>query len=113
MKKISIIAFLLIVCGCSNKLKSEIDKLLAEKDYLSLALLCSELKAKEFENECKLGMGKVEEEILKILSDSKDLPFSKIHVESAKRKKIEELLRKNTHLQIKYSNIWKESVYLY
>ncbi|MBE7410661.1 MAG: hypothetical protein L6Q54_07250 [Leptospiraceae bacterium] len=85
--------------------------MIEDKNYIALAILCSEIQENVFEKECSLGMKKSEEEISDIVNGLKDLPFSKVHVEQNKRKLIEVLFKKNTHLQIKYSQIWKESVY--
>ncbi len=113
MKRSLIVAIAIIsfTLSCKNKLQSEVEDYLQNEDYISLAILCTEKKSKEIEKECEIGLEKTEEEINSILRGMADLPFSKLHIDKNKREKVENLFKKNTHLNIKYFEIWKEAVY--
>lgn len=109
--KLVLIALLFFDFSCKSKLKSEIEGYLQNEDFISAAILCSEKKSQEIEKECEVGIKKAEEEINLILRDRIDLPFSKLHIDPNKREKIKILLQKNAHMNIKYFEIWKESVF--
>jgi hypothetical protein len=75
-----------------------------------LAILCADYKEKKYEKECLEGRRKSEEEIDRILSKQKDLPFFKLKIDLETYTKIDSLLKKDIYLGIKYRSIWRETI---
>lgn len=81
-----------------------------EKDHFAVSTYCGEHKVKRYEKECKEAALKAEKEIEEVISLKADLPYSRLIIESEKKEKIEKLLQKNVHLDIKYGSIWRELI---
>lgn len=110
-KFIIIFLSLYLLMNCSrNKLEREIEKSLKNQDFLGAAVLCSEYNEKKYKEDCKKAIQIAEQEVDRILSEKRELPFFKLIIEDEKKKKIQELLKKNIHLGIKYRKLWNEIV---
>lgn len=102
---------ILLLNNCKqDKLEKEISKSLRKQDFLTASVLCSEYQGKKYSEECKKALGVAEAEIEQILSKRQEIPFFKLMIEEEKRTKIQELLKKNIHLGIKYRKLWNEFV---
>ncbi|MCX7998215.1 MAG: hypothetical protein N3A69_04585 [Leptospiraceae bacterium] len=104
------ISFFLIFSCSQDKLEKEIGKLLKKQDFLGVASLCSEYKGKKYEKECQKAIELAEQEVDQILAQKRELPFFKLIIEDEKKLKIQELLKKNIHLGIRYRKLWNETV---
>ncbi|MDX1958409.1 MAG: hypothetical protein SFU98_07535 [Leptospiraceae bacterium] len=101
---------ILFLVSCKkNSIEREILSAYKDEDFLTVAKLCSGYVSDKVEKECSVGLGKSEEEIQKIISQKQDLPFFKLMINSEKQRKIEELLKKNIYLGVKYRSIWRET----
>ncbi len=101
--------FLFFHCN-QNKLEREIYKSLKRKDFLSAAVFCSEYQGKKYLEDCKKALEIAESEVEQILAQRKEIPFFKLIIEQEKKAKIQELLKKNVYLGIKYRKLWNEIV---
>jgi hypothetical protein len=102
---------LLFLFGCKTKEEYEIETYLYSDDYLSLAIVCSKHRqVKKYKEKCDTAIGKAESEILELTSLQARQPYSKIFVDEEKKQKLETLLQKNIHLDIKYRQIWKQTI---
>jgi Mg/Co/Ni transporter MgtE len=90
--------------------EKQIGKLLKEKDLLGASVLCSEYKGKKYAEDCKRAIETAEQEVNQILSQKRELPFFKLMVDEEKKQKIQDLLKKNVYLGIKYRKLWNEIV---
>lgn len=106
--------FLLLAISCKrNSYEVRIRKAIKANDYFQIATLCSEYKFKEYKTECENSLIKSEDAIQEILSKKQELPFMKIILEQEKSQKIQELLKANIELGIKYRSIWNETAEVY
>lgn len=107
-----IILVFMIVAGFSIKffgktpLERNIEEAIRQNDFIQLAIYCSRYEGDKYQKECSEGLLKAEEEIDRIISTRQDFPFMKLILEKEKSVKIEELLRENIHLSVKYRSIW-------
>lgn len=109
--KLFFFMFLVFLSSCSrDKLERDIGKLLKKQDFLAVATLCSEYKGQKYEKECQKALELAELEVDQILAQKKELPFFKLIIEDEKKLKIQELLKKNIHLGIRYRKLWNETV---
>ena len=103
--------FVFFLFSCKTKEEYEIEEHLYSNDYLSLAIVCSKhLHIKKYKEKCDVAMEKAEMEILELTSLQARQPYSKIFVDEEKKQKLETLLKKNIHLDIKYRQIWKHTI---
>ncbi len=96
-----------------NPYETRMKEAIAANDYLAIAAICSEYKFEEYKKECETSLIKSEDDIQKIISQKQELPFMKLILEPEKSKKIQELLRANVELGIKYRSIWNETAEVY
>lgn len=82
-------------------------------DYMTIAALCSEYKFEEYKTECESSMEKSIQEIDEIISRKQEIPFMKLILDPEKSFKIQELLKANIQLGIKYRSIWNETAEIY
>lgn len=109
--KKNFLILILILLSCSqNKLEKEIGKFIRKKDFLSAAILCSDYKGEKHKEDCSKAIGIAEKEVDEILAQKRELPFFKLIIEEEKKSKIQELLKKNIYLGIKYRKLWNEIV---
>ncbi|MCB1141087.1 MAG: hypothetical protein H7A24_02180 [Leptospiraceae bacterium] len=87
----------------------KIKESLKKGDPIEIALSCAEYKGDKYKNECIEGRLRAEEEIQKIISRKKDMPFFKLIIDPETQKSISLLLQKDIYLGIKYRSIWKET----
>jgi hypothetical protein len=106
--RVWIIIFFILSCN-RNDFESKLKQAIREKDYLTVANICSEYKSKDFEQDCEMGIKDSIFEIEKIISQRKELPFIKLIIDKEKARKIQQLLKNNIHLGIKYRSIWNET----
>lgn len=110
----SVLILLLFVSHCKkNPYETKIREALRANDYFAIATLCSEYKFEEYKSECESSLAKSEEEIQEIISKKQELPFMKLILEPKKSVKIQELLKTNIQLGIKYRSIWNETAEIY
>ncbi|MCE9501700.1 MAG: hypothetical protein K8R21_14550 [Leptospira sp.] len=109
---LNLTVFLLFIMQihCKSKLQSEIEKLIETRDFIGLAVLCSEKSPEEFKEQCEIALKESIYEIESILSEKSESPFTKLIIEKGKALKIQKLLTVNTALGIRYRLIWEESV---
>ena len=102
-----------LISFCSDTNTNQLKKAISDKDYLKIASLCSEYKFEKFEKECNQGIEDSIQEIEKIISQKRTLPFMKIILDKEKARKIDSILKYNIHLGIKYRSIWYETAEQY
>lgn len=108
---ILVVLLILSLTVCSqNRLEREIYKSIRKQDFLNASILCSEYQGKKYLEDCKKALSIAENEIEQILSQRQELPFFKLMIEEEKKTKIQELLKKNIHLGIRYRKMWNEMV---
>jgi hypothetical protein len=111
MKYFFLILLLLILNTCKkDPLEKEILKFSKQGDFLKVAALCSEYKGEKFKKECEKSFRETEKEIDRILASYSELPFFKMMLDKEKKEKIQEVLKKNVYMGIKYRKIWNETV---
>lgn len=105
---------LLILASCKrNPQDLKIKEAIRTGDYLTIAALCSAYQFPDYKQECESSLERAEEDIQAILSQRQELPFMKLILDPDKSVKIQELLRANIQMGIKYRSIWNESVEIY
>ena len=109
------IAFLLFAFSYCKKKPHEIKirEAIQANDYMTIAALCSEYKFEEYKTECESSLEKSIEEIDEIISKKQEIPFMKLILDPDKSLKIQELLKANIQLGIKYRSIWNETAEIY
>lgn len=100
----------ILFVSCKSRKELEFEEFFWAEKYIPAAILCSENDLKKYKDECKQSLDRSVQEIESILSQKMDVPYSKLIVSPEKSKSIEELLKKNIHLSLRYGSIWKESV---
>jgi hypothetical protein len=82
-------------------------------DHLTMAAICSEHELKKYKEDCNFALKKSEDQIQDILSGVQKTPFFKMMLPKEEASKIEELLKKNVLLGIRYRYIWQQSAEKY
>lgn len=113
MFRIFLILFLTFISvGCKKSAKQRLDLLLEKNDYIQVSILCEKEKLELSERtlECGEALTKTRLEIDEIVLRPLQMGISSVLVPKAKAEQIEELLRLNTKLGIRYIEIWKQTV---
>lgn len=113
---ISLFAIVLLfsLSNCKRKPHEvKIREAIRTNDYMTIAALCSEYKFEEYKTECETSLSQSVEDIEEIISKKQEIPFMKLILDPDKSLKIQELLRANIQLGIKYRSIWNETAEIY
>lgn len=111
---LTIFLILFSISFCKRKpYEIKIKEAIQANDHMTIAALCSEYKFDEYKSECESSLVKSEQEIEDIISQRQEVPFMKLILDPDKSIKIQELLRANIQLGIKYRSIWNETVEIY
>ncbi len=108
-----ILIFFILLNFCSDAKTNKLKTAISEKDFLTVASLCSEYKFEKFEKDCNQSIEESIQEIEKIISQKRTLPFMKIILDKEKARKIDSILKYNIHIGIKYRSIWYETAEQY
>lgn len=109
MRSILIVLLVLVACN-RDPIEREIAKMSRKGDFWRVSILCADYKGEKYQSECEKSIAKAETEINAILSTHKELPFFKLMIDEEKKQKIQEVLKKNVYMGIKYRKIWNEIV---
>ncbi|EPG67514.1 hypothetical protein [Leptospira wolffii] len=105
---LSVLGFL--AGSCKGNILGQMENLKKEGKFLELALLCQEHPESEYKEICGEAWSQASDQIDRILSEQASLPFLRVSVDEATRKKVEDLLSKNPELKEKYLPLWKKFV---
>ncbi len=110
----TILILLCLLSFCKKKpYEIKIREAIKANDHMTIAALCSEYKFDEYKSECESSLEKSEQEIEEIISRKQEVPFMKLILDPDKSIKIQELLKANIQLGIKYRSIWNETAEIY
>lgn len=109
-----LVILLFFVFQCKrNPYETRMKEAIAANDHLAIAAICSEYTFEEYKKECESSLLKSENDIQEIIFQKQELPFMKLILEPQKSQKIQQLLRANVELGIKYRSIWNETAEVY
>ncbi|MDF3819547.1 hypothetical protein P3G55_06535 [Leptospira sp. 96542] len=106
--------FCFLVLSCKKSPSKELDLLIQNGTIFQVATFCEKNKTSlpEREADCMRFTKLCESEINQILNRKLDMGIAPVIVPLATGNQIEELLRTNTKLGIRYLEIWKQSIIL-
>ncbi|HMV41747.1 MAG TPA: hypothetical protein PKL30_09520 [Leptospiraceae bacterium] len=96
-----------------NPQELKIKEAIRTGDYMTVAALCSAYQFPDYKTECESSLEQADQEIQNIISRKQEMPFMKLILDPDKGIKIQELLKANIQMGIKYRSIWNETAEIY